>query len=130
MKQSDILLQILNRLKRLEDGGFSLTISSTDPLTITTSPPVAAVGTVTTVAAVATDTTILAANPNRLAFKIFNDSTKELSLLFAVGTASASNRTEKLAAGQVEDYEGYTGIVKGGWFNGTNGAARVTEFTP
>lgn len=84
----------------------------------------------TSVASIASDTTILAANVNRLAVKIFNDSSKELSLLFAAGTSSAANRTEKLAAGQVEDYSGYTGIIKGGWFNGTNGAARVTEFTP
>lgn len=130
MKQSCILLEILNRLKRLEEGGFSLTISSTDPLTITSAPPVAGVGTVTTVAAIASDTTILAANPNRLSVKIFNDSNKDLSLLFAAGTSSATNRTEKLAGGQVEDYTGYTGIIKGGWFNGTNGAARITEFTP
>lgn len=107
-----------------------MTISSTDPITIPNPSPPAGVGTVTVVNSIASDTTILAANAARIRCKIFNDSNKELSLLFAVGTSSATSRTEKLAAGQVEDYEGYTGIIKGGWFNGTNGAARVTEFTP
>lgn len=104
-------------------------IFSTDP--INTAPPTAGTSANTSVASIATSTTLLAANAARLGGSIFNDSTKELSILLGAGPITLANRSKKLAAGQEYEIESeYTGIIVGAWFNGLNGAAHVTELTP
>ena len=86
-------------------------------------------GTITSVASSVTDVTLLAANAARRGFKIFNDSTKTLSVALD-GVASATNFTFKIAAGAF--YESrlmdYTGVIHGIWV-AANGFARVTELT-
>jgi len=75
--------------------------------------------------------TLLAANPARHGFNIFNDSTQILRVLLtdtANATASAANVTKNLAA--AEYYVGpsdYGGAVQGIWA-AINGNARITEF--
>lgn len=83
------------------------------------------------VASVNTATTLLAANPARHGFAIFNDSTQILRVLLtdtANATVSSSNVTKNLAA--AEYYVGpsdYGGVVQGIWA-AVNGNARITEF--
>jgi hypothetical protein len=87
-------------------------------------------GTASAVNDTATDTTILAANTARYGATIWNDSTSILYLLLANATASATNATVKLAAGDYYEVPfGYTGIIKGIWSSDASGAARVTELT-
>ena len=72
--------------------------------------------------------TLLAANPNRRAFSVFNDSTAVLYLKLG-GTASTSSYTVQIAAGGFYELPatwGYAGVVDGIWASAT-GNARVTE---
>lgn len=88
----------------------------------------ASTGTQTSVAASASDGVILVANSNRLGFDVFNDSTATLSLLFASGTSSSSNKSVDVGPGGFYENRIYAGVVKGLW-SAANGNARVTEYT-
>lgn len=82
------------------------------------------------VAAAITTSQLLAANPNRLGFTIFNDSTADLKISLG-DPASATNFTVKVRAdGYYEQLEGtiFTGAIHGIW-SAANGAARITELT-
>ena len=92
--------------------------------------------TTTSIGSSASDVRLLAANPSRKFFTVYNDSTQVLFLLLgaiAPGNlgASTTNYTVQIAAnGYYESPAGvqYLGEVRGIWF-ALNGAARITEFT-
>lgn len=82
--------------------------------------------TATLVSSSATTVTILAANDNRRAAIIFNDSTKRCYLKLGSG-ASISSYTFKMSAQGYWEVPGfYTGIITGFW-ESANGFAAVTE---
>jgi hypothetical protein len=87
------------------------------------------VSTLSNVASAAADTLLLAANPNRAAATIWNDSTATLFVNLGTTVSSATNYTA-----QVLTQAGYTvpatwtGMVRGIWAS-ANGFARVTELT-
>jgi len=92
------------------------------------------VGTGTASRAVSSTTSaeLLAANGQREGLTVFNDDANTLYLLFADGTASATNYTVRVAGGgYVESLPGfvYTGAVNGVWDVDGTGAAQITEFT-
>jgi hypothetical protein len=82
--------------------------------------------TVTEVSSSATTVTIQAANVNRRALTVFNESTKNLYVKLGTG-ASATSFTVKMGARAYWEVPGnYTGIVTGIW-DSANGSAWVTE---
>ncbi len=85
--------------------------------------------TVTSVAASASNVTLLSINIKREAASIFNDSTNNLYLKFGQ-TASTNSYTIKMEAGSFYELSTpcYCGVIDGIW-DGTNGAARVTEMS-
>jgi hypothetical protein len=85
--------------------------------------------TVSRVASSIASVLLLAANPDRKGFKIFNDSTA--ILYFKYGEDAASNDfTVKLTAGSYFEnaLPVYTGAIEGVWA-AENGAAQVTELS-
>lgn len=123
-------------LARIPVLGQALRISSL-PVTIasdqTTIPVVITgptLGAQTSVASIATDTIILASNGLRKGCLIYNDSTSNLYLLFAVGTSTTSNYSIQIPAGGTMSLLAgeYTGIIKGFW-DVVNGSVRITEFS-
>ena len=88
-----------------------------------------ATATLTSVASSVVSVVLLASNPARRKFIIYNDSTKKLFIAFAA-TASASAYTIQLPLNgafeaQMNDY---TGVVSGIW-SAANDNARITEIT-
>lgn len=80
------------------------------------------------VAATTSSTTLLAANAARLGATIYNDSTDSLYVKLGA-TASTSSFTALLSANSYYEIPfGYVGRIDGIW-DGTDGAARVTELT-
>jgi hypothetical protein len=77
----------------------------------------------------ATSGTILAANPNRLMARIWNDSTQILYLNESGAAASTTAWTNRLAGGQYYElpHPVHTGLITGIWA-AANGNARVTEW--
>lgn len=83
----------------------------------------------TSVADSASSVTILAANEDRTAATVFNDSTVTLYLRFSTSAASVTNYTVQVSAGAYYEVPTrYSGAITGIWASdpGT-GAARVTE---
>ncbi len=80
----------------------------------------------------AASVTVLAANANRLGFRIVNDSSA-IVYLKCGAAASTTSFTEKLLPGQSwgtrELGVNYTGLIAGIWESAPGGAARVTELT-
>lgn len=99
---------------------------------LSVTPTVAATSTLSNVADSATSVTLLAANAARYGFRIYNDSTVDLTIKLGT-TASATSLTEKLLPGQswgtAEIGVNYTGRIDGIWASAPGGAARVTELT-
>lgn len=92
-------------------------------------PPAPSTPAVTSVSDLNTNQTLLASNPNRLGFVIFNDSLADLFLKYGA-TASATSFTHKLGPGEViERMPCYTGQIDGIWSADSTGAARITELT-
>lgn len=87
-------------------------------------------GTVTSVNQTTTaDTTLLAANPARTGWVLYNNATAELTFLAASGTQSATVFTGKLGPkGRYVDPFGYTGRVSGSWAAAGSGASAGTEY--
>lgn len=85
--------------------------------------------TVTTVPSAAVTTVLLAANPARRRFMIYNDSTKDMRVTFGPTTSAASFsfilQNKATWSGVLNDY---TGVVSGQWL-AVNGDARVTEIS-
>lgn len=108
----------------------SLSVTPATDASFTTTLAGSNTGVQTSVAAATTDTVLLAANAARRGAYIFNDSTDELRLLLGAGTSSNTVLSERVPAGKSFAIGAgeYTGVIKGNWA-GTNGAARVTEFT-
>ena len=83
----------------------------------------------TTVPSAAVSTTLLAANPARRSFILWNNSNKTLYVIFGA-TATLTAFTFVLGPGG--NYESkmddYTGIISGIW-NAANGDAQVTEIS-
>jgi len=77
------------------------------------------------VSAAVADTQLLAPNPNRLHYSVFNDSVAILYLKHGSG-ASATSFKVALSRYDYFEYSGYTGRVNGYWSAAT-GAARVSE---
>lgn len=88
----------------------------------------AAAAGVTSVSDTASSTTLLASNANRLAAIIYNASTVTLYVKYGA-TASTSDYTYQLGAGESYREELYTGIIDGIWASDASGAAKVTELT-
>lgn len=99
------------------------------------SPP--ALGTITSKSATASSITLLADNPDRKGYKVYNGTDRTLYIAEANVTASATNHSVPLAAGDY--YESgpsfyglqYTGIVTGifsSTASGASGVALITEF--
>lgn len=84
-----------------------------------------ATATLANVSGSASSVTLLAANTGRLKAIIFNDSASVLYVKFGT-TASATDYTYKLLAGQTLEETRYNGRMDGIWVSAT-GAARVTE---
>lgn len=81
----------------------------------------------------ASDVLILAANGARQGASITNDSAAILYLLLGTGTASSTNFTVELYAGDYYElplnrHGCYTGEIRGIWDSDSTGSARVTEF--
>lgn len=91
-----------------------------------------ATGTPTSVAGSASAVALLAANTNRKAAYIFNDSTATLYIgLFAHGTLTTSNYTTQIPANTLWEmpiYPVYTGEISGIWSSAV-GNARMTEMS-
>lgn len=89
-------------------------------------------GSTVAVASSATPVTIKAANANRVAVTVANDSTAILYILLGAGTVSATNYTYAIPAKGTtaadRTISGYTGIITGIW-SAANGNALVTELT-
>lgn len=83
---------------------------------------------VTSVNDQATSTTLLAANAARLGCRIVNDSTSVLYAKFGV-TATTTDYSHKLLAGETLFENEYTGRIDGIWSADASGAARITELT-
>lgn len=87
---------------------------------------------VTSVNDTASSVQLLAVNPQRKGFTIFNDSTVILYVLFGGGAASTTNFSVAIGAGgYFESPAGfkYTGRIAGVWASDASGAARITEFS-
>lgn len=100
--------------------------------TLSTTPPSAGTGTITSVADSASNQTLLASNANRLGFTIYNDSDKAVYVKLGA-TATVTDFTKLLLP---NDFWGtkdlgvnYTGIIDGIWEANSTGSARVTELT-
>lgn len=90
----------------------------------------AANATTTSVGGATSSTQLLAANANRVAYSLYNDSTAILYLLEDnSAVASSSNYTWQIAPGGGWINDEYTGKVVGIWASAT-GNARITERTP
>lgn len=104
-------------------GGGGAVIVVTEP---------SANSTVTSVAGSATAVQLLAANPNRLGFSIYNSSAVDTLYVLANPGGTVSNVLFSVAIapkGYYEDPYHYVGKVEGIWDHAT-GAALVTEYTP
>jgi hypothetical protein len=88
----------------------------------------AAVATITVVNDTASSTTLHTSNSSRLAIIILNASTVGLYVKYGT-TASSSDYTQFLEAGEVLREELYTGRIDGIWESDASGAARITELT-
>lgn len=87
------------------------------------------VGTKSNVASSATAVDILAANPLRKRFQVFNDSSAILYLDETGGTPSASSYTTQIAAGGYYESAEYCAVNKlTGLWASANGNARVTDW--
>ncbi len=106
----------------VDDGGSSLTVDGTFTFSK------AAVATITTQADAATSATLKASNANRLGIVIVNDSTVILYVKYGT-TASATDWTYRLQAGESLRDELYTGRIDGIWASDASGSARITELT-
>lgn len=83
---------------------------------------------VSSVSSTTTSTTLLAASTRRVA-TIQNTDANTLYVLLDSGTASATNHTAALGAGDYYEIPGaYTGQITGVWSADGSGAALVTEF--
>ena len=89
----------------------------------------AQVATVTAVADSASSQTLLAANGSRASFTIVNDSTVTLYVKYGA-TATSTDFTHKLLAGDTLFEDEYAGVVDGIWASDASGSARITELTP
>ncbi len=105
-------------------------LSPTNPVPV--SQGQSATGTPTSVAGNAAAVALLAANTNRKAAYIFNDSTATLYIgLFAHATLTTTNYTTQIPANvlwEMPIYPVYTGEISGIWASAT-GNARITEMT-
>lgn len=86
-------------------------------------------GTTTNVPAAVATTMLLAANSNRLGFRIQNESNVPLYVKYG-STASLTSYTAKVLPDGWLAEDGYSGIIHGIWAAGATGNARVTEITP
>jgi hypothetical protein len=91
-------------------------------------PSKAGTATITTVADSASSATLKAANASRLGIVIANDSTVILYVKYGT-TASSTDWTYKLEAGETLRDELYTGRIDGIWASDASGSARITELT-
>lgn len=88
-------------------------------------------GTLSTVAASVSSGTLLAANPLRVGFSVYNDSVSETLYMALASGASLTSFTLKVApSGYYESPIGFTyiGIVTGVW-SAAIGNARITEYS-
>jgi hypothetical protein len=89
-----------------------------------------AVAALTSVAQVVVTGVLLAANPDRKQFLIFNAGTKPLFVAFAATASLAAYTLQIPTNGFYESPEnGYTGVISGIWNGAGGGAAKVTEVT-
>lgn len=112
----------------LKRGRRRVTATSTTPDTLaeTVIPDASSTGTLSNVSASASSVTVLAANTDRLAAIVVNDSSAICYIKFG-STASATSYTYKLEPGDTLEVPApYTGILTGIWTSAT-GTARVTE---
>ncbi len=104
--------------------------TTTQPVSgqVTSSPQKSSTSVLSNVSASASSVTLLSANSNRLGFTIYNDSNNLLYVKFGT-TASATSFTVRMRSQEYFECPfSYIGRVDGIW-NGTNGAARITELT-
>lgn len=136
-------VQILNTLRIADNtNGATMAVlpastiaAATDPSAVVQLHPYsgrAATGTKTNVNDGASSVTILAANADRKAYKIFNDSTVLMYVDESGGTASNTSFSYVLQPGSMYESQGpriITGAITGIWASDASGAARVTEYT-
>jgi hypothetical protein len=109
-------------------GSLPVALASDDSLLVLVTAPTA--GAITSVTSTTSDQTLLASNASRKGAYVYNDSTQVLYLALANVTASSTNFTQKMAAGDAFSLApgSYTGAIKGLWAS-ANGAVRVTEWS-
>lgn len=113
--------------RTIETVTFPPGSAPSDPTFVTDAPSTSSV--LTSVASAIVTTPLLASNPNRRGFTIYNESTQILYLaLFA--TASLTAYTLQMVPGSYFEVPfRYTGAVSGIW-PVANGFARITEILP
>lgn len=110
------------------DVATLLTTGNTSLGTIASNTSLPATGTLVSVAAAITTGVLRNANTARRGCTIFNDSTNNLFVAFAATASTTAFTVKVLAGGYYEVPERYTGVISGIW-DGTNGAARITELS-
>lgn len=96
---------------------------------LTLTPIGPANATISSIASSASSVILLASNPVRKGFIMFNDSTKVAAIAYAA-TASATTFTVRMPAGSLYEINNssYTGSVSAIW-NAANGFMRITELS-
>lgn len=91
----------------------------------------AGTGTNTSVAQNPAQVTLLAANPNRKGFTLYNDASAKVFVSFSATASTTSYSTHISANAAYEPVQAvpYTGVITAIWNSGTTGFMRITEFT-
>lgn len=111
---------------KVSASSFSVVLASDEIVPV--SLPIATTAAQTSVASSSTSVTLLAANANRRAFFVFNDSTQILYVSFTATSTAAAYSVKLFPNSCITSDFIYTGIISGIWAS-ANGAAKVTEFT-
>ena len=84
---------------------------------------------ITSVSDTATSTTVLASNPDRKGFSIYNDSTAIMYVKMGATASSSDYSFQIKPQGFYETWGGYTGVIDAIWASDASGAAKVSEYT-
>lgn len=115
-------------MKAIDNGDGTYSLSTRLPSGVTIKETRASTATVTSVSDTASSTTLLAANSNRLGFRMYNNSSSVCYVKYGT-TASATDFTIEMAAESYLEETQYTGRVDGIWSADASGAMLITELT-
>ena len=84
----------------------------------------------TQVAGATVSTSVLASNASRIRATIYNNTTKNMYVMYNSAAATSSNFSILLMKGSYTEVpDDYTGAINAIWDNGVSGSANITEFT-